>query len=171
LLYEARIQGDGSYFCEFLVINEVGGPALGLSQQQLALLTSLRLDFRFRYGLFRHFPNSSRDLSDEEIAARVQEIPRIMDNLMTESDSRGNITIQDLKSAFEADEADRIGDLAACWQTLKDSLYESLGLARDGSKVSDQGIKGFNLEKYRLAFDAMQMINIEFLSRSAPAFR
>ena len=48
LLYQARLQGDGSYCCEFLVIDEVGGPALGLSQQQLALLTSIRLGFRFR---------------------------------------------------------------------------------------------------------------------------
>jgi hypothetical protein len=166
LLYQARIQGDGSYCCEFLVINEVGGPALGLSQQQLALLTSIRLGFRFRYELFRHFPNDFTELSNDERVARIQEIPRIMDSLTAESDARGNMTLQDLQSAFNDDEADRIGRLAAYWPILKGDLYDALGLSRDGNPVSDQGLMGHNLEKYRLAFEALQMINTEFLSRS-----
>lgn len=166
LLYEARVQGDGSYSCEFLVINEVGGPALGLSQAQLAILTSIRLGFRFRYELFRHFANTPSELSDEERLARIQEIPRIMDNLTTESDARGNLTIQDLQSAFDENEADRIGVLASYWPILKDELYDALGVSRDGTPVSDQGLKGARLDRYRLAFDSMRLINTEFLSRS-----
>jgi hypothetical protein len=166
LLYQARTQADGTYLCEFLVINEVGGPALGLSQQQLALLTSIRLGFRFRYELFRRFPNDFTELSDEERTTRIQEIPRIMDGLMTESDARGNMTLQDLQSAFEEDEAIRIGKLSQYWPILKQDLYDALAVARDGTPVSDQGLTGENLERYRLAFEAMQMINTEFLSRS-----
>jgi TIR domain len=166
LLYQARIQGDGSYCCEFLVINEVGGPALGLSQQQLALLTSIRLGFRLRYELFRRFPNDFTELSNDERGARIQEIPRLMDSLTAESDARGNMTLQDLQGAFNDEEADRIGRLAAYWPILKDDLYDALGLSRDGNPVSDRGLMGPNLEKYRLAFEALQMINTEFLSRS-----
>jgi hypothetical protein len=166
LLLQARVQGDGTYSCEFLVINDVGGPTLGLSQQQLALLTSIRLGFRFRCELFRRFSNNSGELTDQEIATRIQEIPRIIDNLMTESDARGNVALQDLQSAFEPDEADRIGELAGYWPGLKDELYDSLGLSHDGNTVSDQGLKGSNLDKFRLAFDAMRLINAEFLSRS-----
>jgi hypothetical protein len=166
LLYQARKQGDGSYFCEFLLINEVGGPALGLSQQQLALLTSIRLGFRFRFELFGHFPNKPGDLSGQEIAARIQEIPQIMDSLTTESNARGNPTLQDLQSAFDPDEADRIGELTTYWKGLRVDLYDALGLSQDGERVSDQGLKGSNLEKYQLAFDAMRLINVEFLSRS-----
>ena len=161
-----RLRCEGSYCCEFLVINEVGGPALGLSQQQLALLTSIRLGFRFRYELFRRFPNDFTELSNDECVARIQEIPRIMDSLTAESDARGNMTLQDLQSAFNDDEADRIGRLAAYWPILKGDLYDALGLSRDGNPVSDQGLMGHNLEKYRLAFEALQMINTEFLSRS-----
>jgi hypothetical protein len=166
LLYQARAQADGSYLCEFLVINEVGGPALGLSQQQHALLTSIRLGFRFRYELFRRFPNDFTELSDEERTARIQEIPRIMEGLTTESDARGNTTLLDLQSAFEEDEAVRIGKLSAYWPSLKRELYKALGVARDGTPVSEEGLTGENLERYRLAFDALQMINTEFLSRS-----
>ena len=89
-----------------------------------------------------------------------------MDDLTTESDARGITTLQDLQSAFEVDEAIRIGKLAAYWPIVKQDLYEALGVARDGTPVSDQGLTGENLEKYRLAFETMQMINTEFLSRS-----
>jgi hypothetical protein len=59
LLYVARSQGDGLYCCEFLVIDAVGGPALGLPQQQLALLTSVRMGFRFRYEFIKRFATTS----------------------------------------------------------------------------------------------------------------
>ena len=95
-----------------------------------------------------------------------EDIPRIMDGLMTESDARGNMTLQDLQSAFEEDEAIRIGKLSQYWPILKQDLYDALAVARDGTPVSDQGLTGENLERYRLAFEAMQMINTEFLSRS-----
>jgi hypothetical protein len=166
LLFQGRKQGDGSYFCEFLLINEVGGPALGLSQQQLALLTSIRLGFRFRFELFGRFPNKPSELSGQEIASRIKEIPQIMDGLTTESSARGNLTLEDLQGAFETSEADRIAELTTCWKSLKVDLYDALGLSNDGDPVSDQGLKGNNLKKYRLAFEAMRMINAEFLSRS-----
>jgi hypothetical protein len=165
LLYQARTQADGTFFCEFLILNEVGGPALGLSQQQLALLTSIRRGFRFRYELFRRFPNNFTELSDRERTARIEEIPRIMEELTTESDARGNTTLQDLQSAFEDDEAARIGRLDAYWLDLVDDLYDSLGVSSTGFRVLDQGLEGSNLERYRLAFDSLNLINTELLSR------
>lgn len=164
LLYQARTQGNGTYLCEFLVINEVGGPALGLSRQLLALLTSIRLAFRFRYELIQHFAYEPDALSDAERRARIQEIPRIIDDLTTESESRGNITLEDLQSAFDDEEADRIGKLVSYWPFLKDKLYSGLGLSADGKPISDQGLIGPNLQKYRLAFESMRLLNIEFLS-------
>jgi TIR domain len=164
LLYQARIQGDGSYCCEFLVINEVGGPALGLSRQLLALVTSIRLGFRFRYELIKRFGNEPDRLSDADRRARIQEIPRIIENLMTESESRGNIALEDLQSAFDDDDADRIGKLVGYWPFLQEQLYSALGVSADGKPVSDQGLLGHNLEKYRLAFDSMRLLNLEFLS-------
>jgi hypothetical protein len=165
LLYQARVQGDGSYSCEFLVINEVGGPTMGLSQNLAALLTTIRMGFRFRYELIQHFDEDVSDLSDVERQARIQEIPRIIDNLLTESEARGNVTLQDLQGAFDDDEARRIGKLASYWPILKDQLYVSLCLSPDGKPISDQGLLGPNAEKYQFAFEALRLLNIEFLSR------
>jgi hypothetical protein len=39
LLHRARIQGDGTYCCEFLAMEEVGGPLTGLPNPQLSLLS------------------------------------------------------------------------------------------------------------------------------------
>jgi TIR domain len=165
LLYQARIQGDGSYCCEFIVINEVGGPALGLKAELLALLTSLRLAFRFRHEFIQHFANEPYRLSDAERRVRIEEIPRIIEDLTAESEARGNITLEDLQGAFDNDaEADRIGKLVGYWPFLKDQLYSALGVSADGRTMSDQGLLGPNLEKYRIAFESMRLLNIEFLS-------
>ena len=51
------------------------------------------------------------------------------------------------------------------WEGLKEHLYGALGLSPDGKVISDQGLIGPNLEKYRLAFEALRLSNIEFLSR------
>jgi hypothetical protein len=164
LPYRARIQGDGLYCCEFLVIDEVGGPALGLSQQLLALLTSLRLAFRFRYEFIRRFAQEPDRLSDADRRARIEEIPRIIESLTAESESRGNISLEDLQGAFDDDEADRIGKLVSYWPFLQEQLYSGLGLSADGKLVSAQGLIGPNLIKYRLAFDSLRLLNLEFLS-------
>ena len=165
LLYQARIQGDGSYSCEFLVINDVGGPTLGLSQQQLALLTSIRMGFRFRYELFEDFPDDLSALPGEERRERIQELLRIIDNLMTESNARGNITLPDLKGAFGYGEAARIGKLVVHWRTLMDHLYDALRVSADGTAASDRGPVEPDLERYRIAFESLRLINLEFLSR------
>jgi len=164
LPYQARIQGDGVYCCEFLVIDEVGGPALGLPRNLLALLTSLRLAFRFRYEFIKRFANEPDRLSDADRRARIEEIPRIIESLITESESRGNISPEDLQGAFDEEEADRIGKLVSYWPFLQEQLYSGLGLSADGKRVSDQGLIGPNLIKYRLAFDSLRLVNLEFLS-------
>ena len=165
LLYVARSQGDGLYCCEFLVIDEVGGPALGLPQQQLALLTSVRMGFRFRYEFIKRFAIPAIGLSDDHRRTWIREIPRIIDSILTESHARGNMTLDDLQNAFGEYEADRIGTVVGYWEGLKENLYGALGLSPDGKIISDQGLIGPNLEKYRLAFDALRLSNIEFLSR------
>jgi hypothetical protein len=165
LLYVARTQGDGVYCCEFLVIDEVGGPALGLSQQQLALLTSVRMGFRFRYEFIKRFADDPADLADDKRRSWIRDIPLIIDSMLTESNARGNVTLQDLQGAFDEEEAERIGKIVGYWPGLKDNLYGSLGLSPDRELVSDQGLIGPNIDKYRTAFEALRLINMEFLSR------
>jgi hypothetical protein len=165
LLYLARSQGDGAYSCEFLVIDDVGGPVLALSQQQLALLTSVRLGFRFRYEFLRRFAADPADLSDDQRRAWMRDIPRIVDCLMTESDTRGNIRLEDLQGAFDDEEAERIGRIVGHWPLLQENLYSALGLSPEGKTDPDQALVGVNAERYRLAFEALRLINIEFLSR------
>jgi hypothetical protein len=50
------------------------------------------------------------------------------------------------------------------WPFLQEQLYSALGVSADGRPVSDRGLTGPNLQKYRLAFDSMRLLNVEFLS-------
>ena len=166
LLYVARSQGDGAYCCEFIVIDEVGGPVVGVPQQQLALLTSLRMGFRFRYEFIKRFAIPAIGLSEEQRRKWIREIPLIIDGILTESQARGNIALGDLQNAFKDEyDADRIEILVGYWEGLKEDIYSALGLSPNGTVISDQGLIGPYLEKYRLAFEALQLSNAEFLSR------
>jgi TIR domain-containing protein len=164
VLYRARIQGDGTYACEFLAIDDVGGPATGLSSQQLTLLTTIRLGFRFRAELIQKLGLDSDAPSDQERLVRIQGIPRIVENLTIESKARGNINPDDLLAAFDSVESDRMQKLLAYWPTIKREMYRSLGLTEDG-KVVGPGLAGPDIERYRTAFEALRLLNAEFLSR------
>jgi hypothetical protein len=51
------------------------------------------------------------------------------------------------------------------WPILKREMYASLGLSEDGKVASNQGLLGPNIERFRTAFEALRLLNIEFLSR------
>jgi hypothetical protein len=165
LLYNARLQADGNFCCEFLVIDEVGGPAVGLTRQQLSLLTSIRMGFRFRSELVLKFPNDFDELSEEDRLARIRGIPRIIASLTTESETRGDINQNDFLEAFETEESERLRKLLNTWPLLNRELMRSLGLSPEGKPISDRGLIGANVERYRTAFEALRLLNIEYLSR------
>jgi TIR domain-containing protein len=165
LLYNARLQADGNFCCEFLVIDEVGGPAVGLTRQQLSLLTSIRMGFRFRSELVLKFPNDFDDLSEEERLARIRGIPRIIASLTTESETRGDINQNDFLEAFDTEEGERLRKLLNYWPLLHRELMRSLGLSPEGKPISDRGLMGANVDRYRTAFEALRLLNIEYLSR------
>jgi TIR domain-containing protein len=165
LLNCARIQGDGTYCCEFLAIEEVGGPLTGLPIRQLSLLTGIRMGYRFRSEVIQKFPNDFDVLPPEERQRRIEQIPRTLEDLTVESRTRGNITPEDFLAAFDEAESERLSKLLDCWPLLTRELYKSLGLAPDGKTVVGPGLIGPDVERYRTAFNAMRLLNIEFLSR------
>ena len=165
LLHCARIQGDGTYCCEFLAIEEVGGPLTGLPNQQLSLLTGIRMGYRFRSEVIQKFRNDFDVLSPEERQLRVQQIPRIIEDLMVESRTRGNITRDDFLAAFDEAEGERLSKLLDYCPILMREMYKSLGLASDGKTVVGPGLTGPDVERYRVAFNAMRLLNVEYLSR------
>ncbi len=165
LLHRARIQGDGTYCCEFLAIEEVGGPLTGLPKRQLSLLTGIRMGYRFRSEVIQKFPNDFDTRSPEERQLRIQQIPRSIEDLTVESTTRGNITREDFLAAFDEAESERLSRLLDYWPILTREMYKSLGLAPDGKTVVGPGLTGPDVERYRTAFNAMRLLNIEFLSR------
>jgi hypothetical protein len=165
LLHRARIQGDGTYCCEFLAIEDVGGPVTGLPRRQLSLLTSIRMGYRFRSEVIQKFPNDFDSLSPEERQQRIRQIPRTIEDLTVESRTRGNITPEDFLAAFDEAESERLSRLLDYWPILTRELYKSLGLAPDGKTVVGPGLTGPDVERYRTAFNAMRLLNDEFLSR------
>jgi hypothetical protein len=165
LLHRARIQGDGTYCCEFLAIEEVGGPLTGLPIRQLSLLTGIRMGYRFRSEVIQKFPDDFDVLSPEERQRRIEQIPRTIEDLTVESRTRGNITSEDFLAAFDESESERLSKLLDYWPLLTRELYKSLGRAPDGKTVVGPGLVGPDVERYRTAFNAMRLLNIEFLSR------
>jgi TIR domain len=165
LLNSARVQGDGNFYCEFLAIDEVGGPATGLTSKQLSLLTSIRMGFRFRAELIQRFSSDVGEFSEEDRKARIRDIPRIITSLTTESETRGDININEFLDAFAKAERTQVRDVLNYWPLLKRELLTSLGLSADGKPISDQGLIGANANRYRTAFNALRLLNIEYLSR------
>jgi hypothetical protein len=165
LLHRARIQADGTYSCEFLAIEDVGGPTVGLSSQQLSLLNSIRMGFRFRSEVIKKFPYDFHVLSQEDRRARIQEIPRVIENLTVESKTHGDISMENLLTAFDDKEGERLQKLVGYWPTLQRELYKSMGLSSDGKTVLREGLLGPDVERFRTAFNALKLLNIEFLSR------
>lgn len=165
LLYRARIQGDGTYCCEFLAIEEVGGPLTGLPIRQLSLLTGIRMGYRFRSEVIQKFSNDFDILSSEERQRRIEQIPRTIEDLTVELRTRGNISSEDFLAAFDEAESERLSILLDYWPLLTRELYKSLGLAPDGKTVVRPGLTGPDVERYRTAFNAMRLLNIEYLSR------
>lgn len=165
LLYRARVEGDGRFCCDFLALDEVGGPALGLPSQMRSLINGIRMGFRFRYELIRKFPNDFEDLSEYDRCARLEEIPRVIENVFVESSTRGDFNLEDLLTAFDENEGNRIRKIVNCWPTVKKELYGSMGLSEDGKKISDNGLLGPNVKRYHASFGALRLINFEFMSR------
>jgi TIR domain len=165
LLQRARIQADGIYCGEFLAIEEVGGPLTGLPNRQLSLLTAIRMGYRFRSEVIQKFPDNFDLQSQEEWQRRIEQIPRIIEDLTVESRTRGNISTEDFLAAFDDAEGERLAKLLDYWPLLTREIYRSLGLASDGKTVVAPGLAGTDIERYRTAFNAMRLLNIEFLSR------
>jgi hypothetical protein len=165
LLHHARIRGDGRYCCEFLAIEEVGAPLTGSPNRQLSLLAGIRMGYRFKSEVIQKFPNDFDTQSPEERQLRIQQIPRTIENLTVESRTRGNITPEDFLAAFDEAESERLSRLLDYWPILEREMYKSLGLAPDGKTVVGPGLTGPDVERYHMAFNAMRLLNIEFLSR------
>jgi hypothetical protein len=165
LLHRARTQGDGMYRCEFLAIEEVGGPLTGLPKRQLSLLTGIRMGYRFRSEVIQKFSDGVDTLSAKERQLRIQQIPRTIEDLTVESTTRGNITRDDFLDAFEQADSEALSKLLDYWPILTRELYRSLGLDEDGKTIIGPGLTGPDVERYRTAFKAMRLLNTEFLSR------
>jgi hypothetical protein len=115
--------------------------------------------------VIRKFPNDFDSLSPEERQQRIRQIPRTIEDLTVESRTRGNITPEDFLAAFDEAESERLSRLLDYWPILTRELYKSLGLAPDGKTVVGPGLTGPDVERYRTAFNAMRLLNDEFLSR------
>ena len=165
LLYQARLQADDSFSCEFLVVDDVGGPNIGLSRDLLSLLTAIRRGFRFRYEFverFRDLKLQGRSAEDRKVL--IEEIHRTIFNLMTEAEMRGNFSRADLLSAFDEDDRDYLNGLMNYWPAIQVSLNRSLGLSDDGVAIIKDGLLGPGLERFRKSVEALRLLNRQFLS-------
>jgi hypothetical protein len=165
LLYQARLQADNTYCCEFLVIDDVGGPTINLPRDLLALVTSIRMGLRFRYELIEDFSDTDLEsLTAREKRETVEKIRRRIFDLMLEADARGLVTLADLLQSFDNDfERSRIRQLINKWPAIQASLFRSLGLNANGEYSS----KKLQCDScaFHKSMEAIKLLNAEFLSR------
>lgn len=165
-LSSARLDGDGRYRCEFIVLDEIGGPAVGMSNMLLSLLTSIRMAFRFRYEVIQLFPKRRDVLSEYRRSMLISSIPRLILALEAESAYRGDVNLPDFYEAFDQFEAERMRTLIEdYWPVIRKSLFDSLGVSEHGDLVSEDGLKAGNLEKFHITAESLRDLNLEFLSR------
>jgi len=167
LLYQARVRADESYSCEFLVIDDVGGPAVGLTGELLALLTSIRMSFRFRYDIVERFEGmSTQSLSSDQRKKIALQVHTLLSDMTAEALRRGYLDRAHLLNSFEEVERNRVSKLLNYWTVLKTELYAALGLSLDGSVVATDGLAGPKLTRFRDALETVKLMNQEFLFRA-----
>jgi hypothetical protein len=166
LLYHMRRQGNDVSVYEFLAVDEVGGPTVGLPAPVLSLITAIRMGFRFRYELIDKFADLDWEgLSPSERQSNVSEFQTILQNLLTESDARGNVDVSERNfySAFDRVSAPRMRRLVANWEPIYAELTRTLGIL--GNAKISRSVSAENTKHFRDALDALRFLNLEFLSR------
>jgi len=166
LLYHMRRQGNDVSVYEFLAVDEVGGPTVGLPAPVLSLITAIRMGFRFRYELIDKFADLDWEaLSPNERQSNVGEFQTILQNLLAESDARGNVDVSERNfySAFDRVSAPRMRRLIANWEPIYAELTQTLGIL--GSAKISKSVSAENTKRFCEALDALRFLNLEFLSR------
>jgi TIR domain-containing protein len=167
LLYHMRRQGNDVSVFEFLAVDEVGGPSVRLPSPLLSILTAIRMGFRFRYELIDEFADLDWEgLSQGERLCRVGEFQTVLQNLLAESDARGNVDIseQNFYSAFDRVSAARMRKLIANWDPIHAELTSSLDIL--GNAKTSREVAAANIQRFRNSLEALRILNLEFLSRS-----
>jgi hypothetical protein len=125
------------------------------------------MGFRFRYELIDEFADLDWEgLSSGERQCRVGEFQTVLQNLLAESDARGNVDIseQNFYSAFDRVSAARMRKLIATWDPIHAELALTLGILGD-AKIS-KDVAAANIQRFRNSLEALRILNLEFLSRS-----
>ena len=166
LLYHMRRQGNDVSVYEFLAVDEVGGPTVGLPAPVLSMITGIRMGFRFRYELIDKFVDLDWEgLSPNERLSNVSEFQTILQNLLAESDARGNVDVSERNfySAFDRVSASRMRRLIGTWEPIYAELTQTLDIL--GSAKISKSVSAENTKRFRDALDALRFLNLEFLSR------
>lgn len=89
----------------------------------------------------------------------------ILQNLLTESDARGNVDVSERNfySAFDRVSAPRMRRLIATWEPIYAELTQTLGIL--GNVKISKSTSAENTKRFRDALDALRFLNLEFLSR------
>lgn len=129
LIVAARNQADGQFYCDFLVVEEIGGLFQSLPRHKLVLLTAIRIAFRFRYELVDRFKSLPEDFTREEWNEITRAIRSTLTNLLTEADARGINAVDELLDMVRAEsDRDAMAETLAYWPVVQDLLYPAIGL-------------------------------------------
>jgi hypothetical protein len=168
LLYHMLRQAYNVSIYEFLAVDEIGGPAMGLPSSLLSLLTSIRMGFRFRYEIIEKFASLDWEfLGASERRDKICEFVTVLNALLAEGDARGdaNINAENFYSNFDFSERTRMRHLINSWeQPIFGELQELLAIL-GGSKLPKEELSAA-VGRFRNILEALTLLNAEFLGRS-----
>ena len=104
-------------------------------------------------------------ISPNERLSNVSEFQTILQNLLAESDARGNVDVSERNfySAFDRVSASRMRRLIGTWEPIYAELTQILDIL--GSAKISKSVSAENTKRFRDALDALRLFNLEFLSR------
>lgn len=177
-LTQARDRPDGCYHCEFLIVDEVGGPASGLPPELFALLTAIRMGIRFRYEFIETWKQAERErslrsggLSKKKREEWAGKLRSVLSALLTEVDTRGSDLPRTLYSAFDSPEdLARLEEIMLLWESILPIILVGIGMGQreevhyKESVVSSGPLTGDRLDGLGKAMDVLDRANRDFIS-------
>jgi hypothetical protein len=164
--------GEGEFVCEFIVCEDVSGPARGMPASLISLMTAIRMAARINHEVLGNGRGANK-LDEAKIECLLEPTRTKVFNIMTEAETRGSLDPANLLQAFDdPEEKARVEAMIHAWGTIT----EGLGIDFDSWKESyhksskltelaaSAEVQTEEIANFKNAFELLYWSNIEFLA-------
>lgn len=113
---------DKKFICEFIVCEDVSGPAKNVPASLLSLMTSIRMATRIRHE-FIDFIKFREAQTSEAISEFISQKRSLIFAILTEAETRGSVDLPNLLEAFNNPfEKNRVEIMSYLWPSIAEGL-------------------------------------------------